>query len=292
MTAPSRPRRSLLFAPGNRAEVHAKALAAPADVVCLDLEDAVPPGEKAAARALAVPFLADAPGGPERVLRINSLRAAEGLRDLLAVVEARPSGGVVFLPKVATADEVRLADEILAEAALPVALAVLIESVEGLENAAAICAASPRIAFAMFGGADLSAELGVDLADAPLLYARQRLVHAARLAGIDLFDVPSLAFRDDAAVHAEAERARTLGFTGKAVIHPANLATVNAVFTPSADQIARAERIVAAWNASPNGLAVLDGKLVERPVVRAMQRILALRDTVFPPHRETHGATR
>jgi citrate lyase subunit beta/citryl-CoA lyase/(S)-citramalyl-CoA lyase len=277
--APPVPRRSLLFAPANRPEVQARALASGADLVCLDLEDAVPPGAKAEARAAALPFLAAAGGpGPERVLRLNSLRSAEGLRDMLAVIEARPPAGVVFLPKVATADEVRLADELLTESGLPLALAVLIESVEGLENAAAILRASSRIAFAMFGGVDLAAELGVAVAHEPLLYARQRVVHAARLAGVDVLDVPALAFRDADAVRAEAETARALGFTGKAAIHPSNLAAVNAVFTPSEAEIARAEAIVAAWQASPTGLVVLDGKLIERPVIRAMQRILALRD--------------
>jgi citrate lyase subunit beta/citryl-CoA lyase/(S)-citramalyl-CoA lyase len=279
MSPAQAPRRSLLFAPANRPEVHAKALAAPADVVCLDLEDAVPPGAKAEARALALPFLAAAGRpGPERALRINALRSAEGLRDILAVIEARPPAGVIFLPKVATADELRLADELLTEAGLPLALAVLIESVEGLENAAAILRASRRIAFAMFGGVDLAAELGVAVAHEPLLYARQRLVHAARLAGVDLLDVPSLAFRDIEAVRAEAEIARALGFTGKAAIHPATLATVNAVFTPSEAEVARAEAIVAAWQTSPTGLVVLDGKLIEKPVIRSMERVLALRD--------------
>lgn len=274
-----RPRRSLLFAPANRAEVQAKALATAADVVCLDIEDAVPPGAKADARAMALPFLVAAGGaGPERAVRINALRSAEGLRDMLAVIEARPPAGAILLPKVADAAEVRLADDLLTEAGLPLALAVLVESVEGLENVAAILQASPRIAFAMFGGVDLAAELGVAVAHEPLLYARQRLVHAARLAGVDLLDVPTLAFRDVGAVQAEAETARALGFTGKAAIHPANIATVNAVFTPSAAEIARAEAVVAAWQASPSGLVVLDGKLIEKPVIRSMQRVLALRD--------------
>ena len=272
-----RARRSLLFAPANRVEVHAKALAAPADIVCLDLEDAVPPGAKAEARVLGVSFLTDAPG-PERALRINALRSAEGLRDMLAVLEARPPAGVVFLPKVATAEEVRLACGLLTEAGLDLQLAVLIESVEGVENVAEILRASPRIAFALFGGVDLAAELGVAVAHEPLLLARLRLVQAARLAGIDVLDVPALAFRDEAAVRAEAEVARSLGFTGKAVIHPANLAQVNAVFTPSEEEIARAETVVAAWEASPTGLVVLDGKLVEKPVILSMRRILALRD--------------
>lgn len=280
MTAPTlRARRSLLFAPGNRAEVHPKALASGADVVCLDLEDAVPPGAKAEARALAIPHLGG--DGPERVVRINSLRSAEGLRDMLAIIEARPASGVVFLPKVATADEVRLACGLLTEAGLDLQLGVLIESVEGLENAAQILRASPRIAFALFGGVDLAAELGVEVAHEPLLYARSRVVHAARTAGVDVLDVPCLAFRDEAAVRAEAAIALSLGFTGKAVLHPANVAAVNDVFSPSEAEIAHAERVVAAWRDSPSGLAVLDGKLVERPVVRSMRRILALRDTLF-----------
>ncbi|MGY6635274.1 MAG: HpcH/HpaI aldolase/citrate lyase family protein [Alkalilacustris sp.] len=283
MIDPSRPpraRRSLLFAPANRPEVHAKALASAADVVCLDLEDAVPPQAKEAARTLGVPFLAPAPDGPERVLRINALRSAEGLRDMLAVIEARPAGGVVLLPKVATADEVCWADMLLSEAGLSLGLAVLIETAQGVENAAAILRASPRIAFALFGGVDLAAELGVEVAHEPLLHARSRLVLAACQAGVDVLDVPALAFRDAAAVRAEADMARRLGFTGKAVIHPSNLAEVNAAFTPSPAEIARAEAVVAAWSAAPTGLVVLDGKLVEKPVIRAMQRILALRDTL------------
>ncbi len=271
------PRRTLLFAPGNRGEVHAKALASGADVVCLDLEDAVPPHAKAEARGLALPFLTDG-ASPERSLRINSLRSAEGFHDLLAVVEARPSGGVVFLPKVDSAEEVRIADDILTEAGLACGLAVLIESNRGLENVVAILAASPRIRFALFGAADLSAELGVAMEHEPLLWARARVVHAAKLAGIDVLDVPSLAFRDLDQVRAETEAAKRLGFTGKAVIHPSNVAVVNAVFTPTPGEIDRAESVVKAYRDSPNGLAMVDGKLVERPVVRAMERVLALRD--------------
>ena len=277
MTPALRPRRSLLFAPANRPEVHPKALAAPADIVCLDLEDAVPPDAKAAARMQALPFLTEAEG-PERAVRINSLRSAEGLRDILAVIEARPASGVIFLPKVGSAEEVRLAEGLLAEAGLPLALAVLIESLEGVENVSAILQASRRIAFAMFGGVDLAAELGVAVAHEPLFHARARLVQAARLAGVDVLDTPSLDFRNREAVRAEAETARALGFTGKAVIHPATLADVNAAFTPAPEEIARARAVVAAWQASPTGLVVLEGKLIEKPVIRSMQRVLALAD--------------
>ncbi len=272
-----RPRRSLLFAPGNRQAVHGKALTAGADLVCLDLEDAVPPADKAAARAQAVPLLSDAPG-PERVLRINSARSSEGLRDLLAVLEARPSGGTLFLPKVAHPGEVRLVADLLDEAGLPLALAVLIESAEGLEHAAAILSA-PRVAWAMFGGVDYAAEMGVPVAPDALLFARSRLLHAARLAGVDLLDVPCLAFRDEAAVAEEARAARRMGFTGKACLHPANVAAVNVAFAPSPEEVDHARRVDALFEAAPAGLAELDGKLIEKPVVLAMRRLLAQAQT-------------
>jgi citrate lyase subunit beta/citryl-CoA lyase/(S)-citramalyl-CoA lyase len=272
-------RRSLLFAPANRTEVHGKALASGADCLCLDLEDAVPPAAKADARGVAVAFLKAGGGeGPERIVRINSLRTPDGMRDLTAILNAGPAQGVVFLPKVLDAGEVRLASNVVADGAPGLRLGVLIETAEGLERAHAILRASDRIAFALFGGVDLAADLGVAVAHEPLLYARSRFVHAAKAAGVDALDVPCMAFRDEGAVRAEAETARSLGFTGKALLHPAGIAAVHGAFSPSADEVARAERIVAAYRASPNGLATVDGRLVERPVVRAMERVLALRD--------------
>lgn len=281
-----RPRRSLLFAPANRAEVHAKALAAGPDMLCLDLEDAVPPSAKAEGRAAGVAFLAEARADDrtERVLRINALRSQEGIRDMAAVLEAAPEAGVLFLPKVRDAGELRLAHDLLAEAAPGLSLGVLIETADGLENAAGILRASDRIAFAMFGGADLAADLGVALAYEPLLYARARLAHAAAGAGVDLLDVPCLAFRDAEAIETEARQARALGYTGKAALHPAGLDPIHAVFSPSEEEIAQADRIVAAYRASPNGLATIDGKLVEKPVVRAMERIVALKARLSQAH--------
>lgn len=269
--------RSLLFAPANRPAIHAKALASGADIVALDLEDAVPPADKASARETATGFLT-AGTGLERVVRINGLRSAHGLRDILALLDAKPTGGTIFLPKVATADEVRLTDELITEAALPLKIAVLIETLEGIENALTILRASARISFAMFGAVDYAAELGVEVASEPLFHARTTLVHAARRASVDLLDVPCLAFRDNDAVKAEADMAKALGFSGKAALHPDNLATINSAFTPTPQQIAHAEKVMALYEASPNGLAVLDGKLIEKPVIRQMQNILAVRD--------------
>ena len=112
------------------------------------------------------------------------------------------------------------------------------------------------------------------IAREPLLYARARTVHAARGAGIPLLDVPSLDFRNPETVTAEARAAKAMGFSGKAAIHPSNVAVINEVFSPTAAEVEHARRIISAYENSPDGLAVVDGKLVERPVIRAMQAVL------------------
>ena len=270
------PRRSLLFAPGSRPDIFDKALASEADMVCVDLEDAVAPPLKADARKAGVAFLAGGGAGAERVLRINAIGSADGLRDLLAIVEAAPASGIVFLPKVDGADEIRVADKLLTEAGSALRLMALIETAKGLENVGAIASATPRLELLLFGAVDLSAELGVAVAHEPLLYARSRVVHAARTAGVGVFDVPSLNFRDHAALEAEARTAASLGFTGKGVLHPSAVGIVNQVFSPSPAEVRQARTIVDAFEASETGLVVIDGKLIELPVVRSMRRTLAI----------------
>ncbi|MGV0761746.1 CoA ester lyase [Tistrella mobilis] len=272
-------RRSLLFAPATRPEIFAKALASGADLVCVDLEDAVAPDLKQAARPAGFDFLraaaGDGAGGPERILRINGLKTIAGLRDLSALADAGIATGMVMLPKVESAEELRLADAVLTEAGSMLKLAALVESVRGIEAAHAIAGATPRLDLMMFGGADLAAELGTRVAPEPMAYARARLVQAARGAGIDLMDVPALDFRNPDAVAEDAARARDLGFTGKAALHPANVALVNAAFTPDAAEIAWARRVIESFEASAGGVAVLDGKLIEKPVVAAQRRVLS-----------------
>lgn len=267
--------RSLLFVPATRPDRFDGALGAGADMVCVDLEDAVAPDAKDGARADGVGFLRDGPG-PLRALRINPLSTRHGLADMLAVLDAAPSGGALFLPKVGDAAELGLADELLSAAGSDLPLIALIESTDGLANVQDIARATPRLRMLMFGAADLAAELGVEVAHEPLLHARSMVVHAARRAGIAALDVPCLDFRDMESVEREARAARALGFTGKAMIHPSNVAAVHAAFTPSEAEVERARRVVAAFRESGGGVASLDGKLVEMPVVRAMTRILAI----------------
>ena len=271
------PQRSLLFSPANRAATFDKALASGADIVCLDLEDAVPPAQKADARAPAVAFLADPiPAQATRAVRINTLGSRAGLEDLAALARAAPASGMIMLPKVGDAAELRLADSVLSEAGSGLALAALVETLEGVEHVAAISQATDRLKLILFGAIDFSAELGTTTEDAPLAYARGRVVHAGKRAGLDVMDAPELAFRDVDKITASAVHARVLGFTGKAAIHPAGIAAINDAFTPTAEEVTHAQRVVAAFEASPNGLAVLDGQLVEAPVIKSMQRRLAV----------------
>ncbi len=269
-------RRSLLFVPGARPDRFDKAMAAGADIVCVDLEDAVAPDAKEAARGAAIAWLqrADASEPFERSVRLNGLKTAAGLADLLAVAEAAPQAGTIYLPKVDGPEELAIADAVLTEAGSPVRLAALVESVDGLEHVQAIAGATPRLDTLLFGAVDLAAELACDVAPEPLLYARSRVVHAASRAGISVLDVPVLNFRDLGALRREAEAAKAFGFSGKAVLHPDNVAIVNAVFSPTPEETDRARRIVDAFEASESGLIVIDGKLIERPVIRKMRQIL------------------
>ncbi|HEX7075555.1 MAG TPA: CoA ester lyase [Hyphomicrobiaceae bacterium] len=284
--------RSVLFVPGSRPDRFDKAITSDADAVCVDLEDAVAPAHKDQARAAATAFLAHGGGGgsPDRVLRINSPRKAVGLRDLLAVIEARPSGGTLLIPKVESAEELCWIDQLLTEAALDLTLVALLETPRAIDRAPAIVTAGPtrRLTAVMLGGLDLSAELGASGTWESLLFARSRLVQAAAQAGIAAIDMPFVDVGDPEGCGSEARRALALGFTAKMAIHPTQVPIINETYTPTPEEVARAQRVVRALADAPDGVLLLDGKMVERPVVLAMERVLArARAAGLPPRRES-----
>lgn len=274
---PIRPRRSFLFVPGTGLDLFPKAVGSAPDIVCIDLEDAVAPQDKATARKDCVALLAQSPdfGRCEVLVRVNALRSLEGLADLLALLEGRGGPDGLMLPKVKAAEEIRLLDELLTGAGSPLRLQVIIETNAGLAACHEIAAASPRIDALLFGGVDMAAELRVEPTWQGLLYARSRCVHAAASAQLDLIDVPYLDLEDMAGLKREAEACAAIGMTGKGAIHPKQLAVIQAAFTPSAAKLAEARRIVEAFEAAGTGLVVVDRKLIEKPVLRSMYRILA-----------------
>ena len=276
----ARSRRSFIFVPGLRPEMYPKALKSGVDMVCVELEDGIAPKDKPEARrkALALFETPHADDNVERILRINSVRERFGIEDLSAILNSKSPPPAIMMPKVRTADEVVLVDQLLEESQHLTRIHVIIETNEGLEAAHEIARSSARIDALFFGAIDMAPELRCDLSWENLLYARSRVVHAAASAGLDVIDVPHLDLDDMEGMRIAAERARALGFAGKGSIHPKQIPILNEVFTPSPEKIARARHVIAEFEAADTGLVVIDGKLIEKPALREMHRIVAIAD--------------
>ena len=270
-----RVRRSVLFVPAVRPDRFAKAVATGADAVCLDLEDGVSFAQKDEARDKATALLADRPRvRAEVVLRINEPASESGERDLETLLASGLRPDALMVPKVGGPDAVRDLDRRLAPVFPGLPLIVQIETARGLAAVDAVAVASPRIAVLFFGAVDLSAELGCAVEWDALLYARSRVVAAAALAEADAMDTPFMDVGAPSGLEEEARAARRLGFTGKAAIHPTQVAPIQAAFSPAPEAVAWARRIVAAYEANAGGVLLVDGKLVERPVIASARRIL------------------
>ena len=275
-----RPRRSFIFTPGLRPDMFPTALASGTDIVCVELEDGIAPKDKAEARqkALALFETPQADDGVERILRINSMRERFGIEDVNAVLNSKTPPPALMMPKLRTPDEVVILDQLLTEAGHATRLHVIIETNEGLEAAFEIAKSSDRIDAMFFGGVDMAAELRCQNTFDAMIYARSRVVHASAAAGLDVIDVPFLDLDDSEGMRVEAEKVRNLGFSGKGSVHPKQIAALNEVFTPSIAQIGRARRIINEFENADTGLIVIDGKLIEKPVMREMYRIAAIAD--------------
>lgn len=282
MNQPTRPRRSLLFMPGNKPDMFEKACGAGADIVCMDLEDAIAPQHTDDARIQTMVLFADGTQTnddltkPEVIVRVNCLRTPEGLADLLALAHADHAPTAIMLTKVKSPDEIQVYEEILAGNKANIRLHVIIETNQGLEAAFDIARCSSRIDLMLFGSVDMAAELRVEPTWNELFYARSRVVHASAAAGLDLIDMPFMDLADMDGLVDAARASQALGFTGKAAIHPKQIPTINETFSPSADQIAYARRVIDEFEKQGTGLVVLDNKLIEKPVLRSMFRILAI----------------
>ena len=273
--------RCVLFFPGTRPDMYAKAVASGADQVCMDLEDAVAPESKQEARASAMSVLQAADFDPERfILRINSAATPEGDRDLamLSELEAlRASPLTLMIPKLDAPEGLDNVRSRVIDGGMVPRLIPIVETAMGLacveELAAADC-----VAAILFGGLDLSVDLGAALEWDALLYARSRTVHAARLGGIGAIDMPFFDVSDQEGLREDAGRVRRLGFKGKAAIHPSHVSAIQEIFSPSEDQVAQARRVTAAARDS-KGVFMLDGVMVDRPGIVAAEQVVAWADS-------------
>jgi citrate lyase subunit beta / citryl-CoA lyase len=291
MNAPIAPRRSLLYVPGDKEAMLAKAPGRGADGLILNLEDAVAPANKALARERVAHALRTLDfGAAETIVRINPPDTDTGYRDLIALVPLGPRA--ILLPKVAAAEEVRYVawtiERLEAMHSLPpgrVKVMCMIESAAGVLHAPEIAACHERVAALILGAADLSTEIGCEVTPdgRALLTAASRLILAARAAGIAAIDTPYMKLDDPEGLARSSRMARELGFDGKSAIHPAQVAAINAAFSPTMEQVAWARRVFELapdGDAGKLGAAVLDGQLIETPHLARAKRILALAETL------------
>lgn len=279
---PVRPRRSVLYMPASNARALEKARGLEADALILDLEDAVAPGAKEEARALALAALrAGGYGRRELALRVNAAGTPWGAADLAAA--ARSGAHAVVLPKVESAEAVRAAEAELRGHGAPAELAlwVMVETPRGVLRVAEIAGATPRIACLVMGTSDLVKDLRARHTPGRLevLTSLSLTVLAARAHGLAALDGVHLDLADEAGFEAACRQGLDLGFDGKTLIHPKTIAVANRVFTPGAEELARARRIIEAHEAAAaagKGVAVLDGRLVESLHVEDARRLLAL----------------
>jgi citrate lyase subunit beta/citryl-CoA lyase len=259
--------RSLLFAPGSDARKLEKAFASAADGVVCDLEDAVAPADKEGARAVTASAVAAA-SGPARLVRVNGA-GTEWFEGDLALVGTLDLDAIV-LPKASPGSVNALGAE-----GPPVV--AIVETALGLRQAFEI-AAKPRVAALLLGSVDLGAEVGLETRSdgQELLYARSKISFDSAAAGRrGPFDVVHLNFADTAGLEAQCRLARALGFRGKASIHPDQIETINAVFSPSEQEVEWALGVVDAFEAQSEGVLAVNGTMVDKPVVERARRILA-----------------
>lgn len=275
-TAPIlRPRRSLLFMPGDDRQKIEKGIATRPDCVIMDMEDGVALNRKAEARQGIVAALKELDfAGVEKIVRINAMDSDLAEEELEAVLPVSPEA--LLVPKVESAAEVAW---VLHRIPIDLPLLIMIETAKGIVNLPEI-AAVPGLTALVFGAEDLMASVGGlrTPSNHEVAYARSALaVHAAAY-GLQALDMVYVDFNDEAGLRAEARTALELGYSGKTAIHPKQITPINETFTPSPTELERAQRIVAAHEAhqaSGSGAFAFEGKMVDMPVVRAAQAVLA-----------------
>ena len=274
-----RPRRSVLYMPGSKSRALDKAATLPADALILDLEDAVSPAEKSAARDLVCEAVKSRPFGPREVIvRINGAQTEWGGADLAAAADASPDA--ILLPKVESPDDIAKARGVAGD----IAIWAMMETPRGLLNADAI-AAAPGLACMVMGTNDLAKELHASHIPGriPMIASLGLALLAARAHGLAIIDGVYNAFKDDEGLRVECEQGRDMGFDGKTLIHPAQLAVTNEVFGPSPEALEEARAQIAAFEqteVSGGGVAVVNGRIVENLHVENARRLLAEADAI------------
>lgn len=280
-----RSRRALLYMPGDHWKMITKSITLGVDSICMDMEDGVAINKKAEARATIAKALRELDfGASEKLARINSIGSGWEKDDIEAVLPYKPDGIVV--PKVESFEHVEWAGKIIEDAELKngwqvnsIRILIGVETAKGILNLKEI-AAHPRLDAIIFGGEDFAASIGATRTKEAmeLLYARQAVIVACAAFDLQPIDIVTIDYKDLDALKAEAELGARLGFAGKQVIHPNQIPIVQEAFTPSDEEVAYAQRIVETFEASQKegrGAYSLDGKMIDMPLLKNAQKVLA-----------------
>ena len=290
-------RRSMLFLPGNNPNMLINASCLGADAVIFDLEDAVSPAEKDAARILVRNTMRYMDlAGCEVIVRINSVDTTYWKEDLELILPEKPD--LILLPKTSNASDALVADEYMSELEEKlgmekntVGLMPLIETAAGVENAYAIASCTERVVALFLGAEDLTADLQCKRTKEgrEIEYARCRLVVAARAAGKDVYDTPFTDVNDDEGIYTDASLAKALGFTGKASISPRHIDAINSVFSPTEAEVEYAYEVMDAIRLAKEmgkGAIALRGKMIDAPIVARAERTIAMAKALGMDRRE------
>jgi citrate lyase subunit beta/citryl-CoA lyase len=286
-------RRSELICPGSSPKMMAKAAASDADQVIFDLEDGCAVSRKVAARQMVIEALRTLDfGGKIRGYRVNGLTTSYCYHDVIAVIEAAGAFiEMMILPKIDDAADVLFFDRLLSQIEMNtglelgrIRLEALIESAKGVLHAEAIAAATPRLSGLIFGLVDFAGDIGAQEVGAEQFtyyhYAKAKTITAARAAGLTAVDGVTLAVRDLEACLRDSEMAARMGFDGKWAIHPTQVTVINAAFTPTAEQIARAQKVIAAYDQADTsrgaGAIVIDDEMVDAATLRVERKRLEI----------------
>ncbi|MEV0729626.1 aldolase/citrate lyase family protein [Polymorphospora sp. NPDC050346] len=267
--------RSILYTPALSLDRVVKAWNYDADVHLIDLEDSVPPAEKPAARTVCRDALEKAPKPANIAVRMNELRGVAAVQDLVMLTESRVRPGIVMMTMVTDAAEIEVVRRILASADAHPEIYVTVETVEAVVDIDPIARAADGL---VLGSADLAATLGVEITWEAMLAARQAMALACARYGIACIDTANFRLTEPAVLAEETARIRTLGFHGKATVHPSELAVINQALRPNPDDLRLARRVTQAVGAAGGGIAVLDGNMVGPPFARMARDTVARGD--------------
>jgi len=267
--------RSMLMTCGLNTRQYGRAAEVGADIATLDWEDSVPPARKEEARRLCLPYLkSDRRGGPLRCIRPNSPRSEEGLRDLLALLEGGVRLDALMVPKVESARELLIVEDIFGDRIGRMVFLPIIETARGVASVDEI-AAVPRVAGLILGAADLSTSLGSTMSWEHMYYARCRIVVAAAANDIASFDSPCFTMDAPHVLFEEIEKTAGMGYTAKVAVHPKHIGAINQGYRPRPEALLFARQVVALMEENRGQISVLDGQMIGPPAYQRARRLLA-----------------